>query len=412
MIKRFRRGLAVGVVATLSAAGAAAVITLGGGTAAADQDVYTPVTPLPSAQPGTVLKSAPATFSGATATKIQSLSRTAKDQPVAVRGLVLVPTAPWTGSGPRPIVGFAPFTFGMGAQCAPSKTLTGSGGDMIAMVQSQFVSSLLGKGFAVAETDYIGPWVSGQGEHPYVMRHAAGHAVLDAIRAAQQLPGTGLAPNGPVGVFGYSEGGGGAAAAIELAGAYAPELNMVGGYAGAPPADLGFLSSSLDGGFYAAFLGYALIGIYSAYPESDLVNLANPKGAELFLKASKTCTLDAVFGLSFTQTKTLTKDGRPVSAYLPQEPFKTIVAENKLGNVKPAAPMLVESSPMDDVIPNKIVKQLVADWCGKGATVKYQDLTTLAPIFSHVMGAFSSMGSGASYLADRFAGKPAPTSCG
>ncbi|MFC7617266.1 lipase family protein [Actinokineospora soli] len=382
-----------------------------GGTAVAADDVYTAPVPLPAGQPGDVIKSAPASFNGATATKVQYLTRDAKDQAVAVSGLVLVPTAPWTGPGQRPIVGFAPFTFGMGAQCAPSKTLTGQGGDIVSSVQGQFVSALLGKGFAVAQTDYIGPWVSGQGEHPYVMRASAGRAVLDGIRAAQRLPGGNLPTGGPVGVYGYSEGGGGAAAAIELASTYAPELKMVAGYAGAPPADLHVLSSSLDGGFYAAFLGFALIGIHRTYPEAGMLDLANQKGAQMFVEASKTCTMDAVFKFSFTQTSTLTKSGKPVSSFIAQEPFKSIVAQNRLGTVKPAAPMLVESSPMDDVIPNKVVKQLVADWCGQGGTVKYQDLTTFSPFFSHVMGAFSGMGSGANYLADRFAGKPAPNSC-
>ncbi len=38
--------------------------------------------------------------------------------------------------------------------------------------------------------------------------------------------------------WGYSQGGGAAASAAELASSYAPDLNVVGTYAGAPPADL------------------------------------------------------------------------------------------------------------------------------------------------------------------------------
>src|SRR5207247_2083723 len=128
--------------------------------------------------------------------------------------------------------------------------------------------------------------------------------------------------------------------------------------------------SSLDGSLYAGFLGFALVGINTSYPEARLVDLANPTGIQLFTEIRTKCTLDAVFGYGFRQTSSLTKDGRPVSAYITQEPFRTIVAENKLGNLRPSAPTLVEHSPIDDVLPYAQGKQLAKDWCAKGANVQ------------------------------------------
>ncbi len=49
------------------------------------------------------------------------------------------------------------------------------------------------------------------------MNQAQAHAVLDAVRAAAQVSGSGVAATAPVALAGYSQGGGAAAAAAELA---------------------------------------------------------------------------------------------------------------------------------------------------------------------------------------------------
>lgn len=239
----------------LGAVVALAILTIGAAPAGADTgDFYTPPSPLPAGQHGHALKTLPSTYSsqaGTTSTRGMYLSRDAHDQPMAVTGTVLVPSAPWGGPGARPIVAYAPFTAGMGDQCAVSKTIAGDGNsDLVSMVQTTFINSLLSKGFAVAQTDYQG--LGTPGEHSYVMRLPEAHAVLDVIRAAQELPGAGLSPEAPVGIDGYSEGGSGSAAAVELAPSYTPELKIAGAYAGAVPADLKVLASSLDGSLWAA----------------------------------------------------------------------------------------------------------------------------------------------------------------
>ncbi|RZQ60154.1 lipase family protein [Amycolatopsis suaedae] len=399
-----------GLIATVTLVAAALSIA----PATADTtSVYTAPATLPAGQNGDVIKSQPSNYPGAKSTRIQYLSRDNKNKPVAVSGTVLVPSNPWTGPGERPIVAYAPFTFGMGAQCAPSKTLAGEGArDMVSGFQATFVNALLGKGFAVAQTDYIGPWVEGSGDHPYVMRLSEAHTVLDVIRAAQRLPGTGLPANGPVGIAGYSEGGSAAAAAAELAATYAPELKVKGVYSGAPPADKAVLAKSLDGGMYVAFLGYALIGINQAYPEAKLMDLANPAGVQLFQQAKQTCTLPAVFQFMYKQSRTLTKNGQPVASFLAQPPFDAIVAENRIGTIKPAMPTMVQHSPLDDVIPVAVGKQMAKDWCAKGANVQWKDLVSFSPILSHALGMQSAAGEAAAWLTTVFNGQAGSGNCG
>lgn len=384
-----------------------------GGTTPVDAQApgfYTPPSPLPAGADGDVIKSEAITYANATATRIMYLSRDGHGQPMAVTGTVLVPDTAWTGPGPRPIVAYAPFTAGLADKCAVSRLLAGEPGDFVAGVQTNFVNALLAKGIAVAQTDYQG--LGTPGDHTYVMRLPQAHAVLDVIRAAQRLPGTGLPSDGPVGMAGYSQGGGASAAAVELAPSYAPELDIRGAYIGAPVADLGPLATSLDGSFYAAFLAFALIGIDANYDEVDLAALANDEGDRLIAEAKTVCTFDAVFRYAFRQTSSLTIDGKPVREHMPDEPFRTIVAENEVGNLDPEVPVLIEHSSFDDVLPQSQGKDLARGWCAKGATVQFNDLFTFIPLFVHLLQANTSATNAANWLAGRFNGTPATSNCG
>lgn len=414
MLDRIRRGLALAVAGSLLAV--VGVVSPAGGPAPAGAQAtgfYTPPSPLPAGRNGDVIKSERVTYTGAAtnAWRVMYLSRDAKNQPMPVTGTVLVPTAPWTGSGPRPIVAYAPFTAGMGDQCAVSKVVSGEVlGDLVSGVQTGFINALLAKGFAVAQTDYQG--LGTPGDHTYVMRLPQGQAVLDSLRAAQRLPGTGLPAAGPVGVAGYSQGGGASAAAAELEPTYAPELDLKGAYAAASPADLAVLGTSLDGSLYFGFLMFAVIGANSAYPEAGIFTKVNQQGIQAYVEANGVCTFDAVFRFPFRQTNTLTVDGRPLSAHMAEEPFRSIVAQNKLGQVRPGAPVLVEHAVFDDVLPYEQGKQMARDWCSRGGTVQFSDIWNLVPFFTHLFTASFATGNAANWLQQRFAGTAPTSNCG
>src|SRR5207237_1235757 len=78
----------------------------------------------------------------------------------------------------------------------------------------------LQRGWAVVVSDYEGP------QSAFGAARMAGHGVLDGIRAAEALSGTGLTgAQTPVGLWGYSGGGLATSWAAELAAGYAPDLN-------------------------------------------------------------------------------------------------------------------------------------------------------------------------------------------
>jgi len=372
---------------------------------------YTPPSPLPAGRDGDVIRSERITYANATGTRIMYLSRDVNNRPMAVTGTVLVPTAAWPGGGPRPIVAYAPFTAGMADQCAVSHLVAGeSFGDFTSGVQTGFINALLAKGIAVAQTDYQG--LGTPGDHTYVVRLPQGRAVLDSVRAARRLPGTGLPTNGPVGIAGYSQGGGASAAAAELAPTYAPDLDIRGAYVGAPPADLAAVARALDGSFYAGFLAFALIGVNAAYPQLNIPGLANEAGQQVLTQANTLCTFDAVLTFPFRQTTTLTRDGRSVPTYLGEEPYKAVVDQQKLGTVRPTAPVMVEHSSFDDVLPFAQGQQLARDWCARGANVQFRDLFTFIPLFAHLFQGGTAGTNAANWLAGRFGGTPATPNCG
>jgi pimeloyl-ACP methyl ester carboxylesterase len=320
-------------------------------------------------------------------------------KPVAVTGSVLVPSSPWRGPGSRPLVTYAVGTQGLADRCAPSRQLAAG-----SEYEGAFLSGLLARGYAVAVTDYEG--LGTPGVHTYMARRSQAAAVLDIVRAARQLPGSGVPAAGPVAVAGYSQGGGAAAAAVELAPAYAPELTLVGAVAGAVPADLAAVGESLDGGPYASFALYAVAGLATAH-DVDLDALLNEEGRERVRRVEGECVGDSIPQDAFVRSSTLTRDGRPLAAYFDEEPWRSVLADNVIGERRPAAPVLVTHSLADDVIPYAVGLDLARRWCGLGARVRFA--TTAVP--THVGGVVPNFAEEYAFLEARLAGLPTTSSC-
>ncbi|UVS81356.1 lipase family protein [Actinokineospora sp. UTMC 2448] len=375
---------------------------------AAAGSFYDPPATLP-ARDGDVIRAEPADFYldplkllkvDAEVNRVMYRTTDRDGSPIAVTGTVITPRGEWKGAGERPVIGYAVGTQGLGDHCAPSRQLA-----MGSEYEGPFLQGLLLRGYGVAITDYEG--LGTPGVHTYVNRVVSGRAVLDSIRAAQRLPDADLPDNGPVAIAGYSQGGGAAAAAAELAADYAPELKLKGVAASAIPADLQKVGVNLDGGLYAAFLGYAAVGLSAGYG-IDMDPFLNDRGRAVFAELEDHCTIQAVGRYAFTRSASLTADGEPLTDLLEDNPqFKAMVDEQLMGRVKPSVPVFVSHSRLDDVIPYGVGKKVVLDWCGKGARVKFDP--NLAP--THVGGAVAAYPATFAWLEGRFAGLPAPNNC-
>lgn len=337
----------------------------------------------------------------ATVTRMMYRTTDTFGTPVAVTGQLIVPKAAWAGTGPRPLVAWAPGTQGLGDQCAPSK-LMASGLEY----EGPFIAGLILRGYVVAVVDYEG--LGTPGIHSYMIREAQGHAVLDAARAALRLPDTGLTTASPIALTGYSQGGGASAAAAELAPSYAPELKVVGAAAGGVPGDLEMVAEKLDGTFYVGFMGYAIRSITDTY-DVALEQFANAKGIALMGELENECTVESMFEHAFTKSSSLTVDGRPIIDHMREPWLADVVQAQRIGvGLKPSVPTLVIHSYTDDVIPFEAGRGVAQRWCAQGANVRFQP--SLGP--GHVGGFLTSYGWSLAFLDDVFAGRTVQSNCG
>jgi hypothetical protein len=225
-------------------------------------------------------------------------------------------------------------------------------------------------------------------------------------RAAGRLPGTGLSPSNPVGLMGYSQGGGGAGWAVEMADTYAPELDVKGAAIGGVPGDLNATAEFLDGSFFVAFAFMAAIGLDATYPELDLDGYLNARGQDLLATSQDLCLVD-VDGFSTLINVAFTNiDDYTTTNPLTTTAWQTRLNETKLGGATPSAPVLQYHAILDEIVPLQQAADLRRTWCDDGATV---DWTTLPA--EHAIGLVQGQPLALTWLSARFAGIPTPGNC-
>lgn len=344
-------------------------------------------------------------------------------KPVQASATLYEPTAPWRGKGERPTIVFGPSTRGQGDQCAPSHAgmqlgsvgLSKAGSPTInASYEYSFYMMALRRGARVIVADLIG--LGMPGHHTYVNHIEEAHALLDAARSGLELA---HAPkDAPIGFAGYSQGGGASLSAAEYAERYAPDLNVAGTYAGAPPTDLPETMRSVDGSTIAHVLGYAINGFSERSPEFRDAVLAelNPRGIDFLRSAATSCMGDSVLMWGFTNTRMLTRTGESLSEIVKRKPIiKETLERQNLGKAVPNAPVMMASSPSDDLISHDQVRRTAGAYCSMGGTIDFIAAPGTATIprtgIDHAVPLYLEMPVGLQYLFDRFDGKPAPTNC-
>ncbi|WP_083982231.1 lipase family protein [Actinomadura hibisca] len=409
--KSARRGLGSALACVLSLAllqGPAAAAP-GVPPPPAKDPFYKPPSPLPAGRPGDVIRARPSVFTldpgrrspygGVKAWQLLYRSESATGGPIAVSGTVLVPAKPWARKGKRPLVSYAVGTRGLGDKCAPSYSLS-RGLDY----EELFIADALARGWAVAVTDMQG--LGTPGRHTYVVGRSQGKAVLNMARAAQRLPGTGLDTGGPVGIWGYSEGGGSAGWAAQLAASYAPELAVKGTVAGGIPGKMRKLLAH-NGGPFTLLLLMAAVGYDAAYPELDLDRYLNDRGRRMLAKYQDACVAHVDVLPLFLDTAF-----RRISDFTVRDPlddprWRARLDENDLGLIAPSAPVFDAQALLDEVIPYGQAEQVRRDWCARGANVTWQ----VYPVAEHLLGAVFAEPASVAFLDDRFHGRPTRGNC-
>ncbi len=364
---------------------------------------YTPPSTLPTGNPGSLIQYAPITLNlGSTAPAnsanvIMYLSTDQSGNPDVVTGTVILPTAPWTGSGPRPVVDYAFGTQGMAQNCAPSmQMVAGTEYDAAGVIGA------LQKGYAVVATDYVG-YTTG-GSPTYIIGQSEGHAVLDAVRAAVQIPNVGITLSNPVITWGFSQGGGASTWAAVLQPTYAPDVNLVGAAAGGVPANLGAVASFSSGSVDSAFVMYALMGFVGAYPsvisESGLFN-AQGLAMVKQLSTDGICTIN-VLSAPFTNVNVNNMINIPLSTLT-----STAVAEqSNLGSTPVKVPYFQYTGSQDQMVPVTQQFALKQQFCSEGVTDDYHLYDS-----DHLLTDLAATTDVLNWMQTILSGGPAPSTC-
>jgi hypothetical protein len=357
---------------------------------------YNPPDPLPAGSPGDIIWYRPAASpaAGAVAWQVLYLSTKADGSPTAVSGTVLVPTSAYPGT--RPVVGYAPGTQGWGPQCAPSKEMASGSFD------EQFaVNNLLAKGWAVTVTDY--PGLGTPGPEVYNVGIPEGYSVLDLLRAATRLPVAGLSASAPMGIEGYSQGGGAAGWAAQLHRRYAPELRLKGVAMGGTPANLQAVAANINGTIWFAFLAGTAIGFNAAYPSVNLNGYLNAAGRAAFGQLETMCQAQGLLTFAGKRIEDYTVGGvNPIN----DPPWKAVLDENDLGAIKPDVPVLQTHGLLDEIIPYGVEQSLHRQWCAMGVASQLDGY-----LGDHVLTALLDQGDTVNWLSGRLAGAPPPGNC-
>jgi pimeloyl-ACP methyl ester carboxylesterase len=363
-----------------------------------DDSFYTPPSPLPSGNPGDIVRWRPSVpllnLVNANAWQVMYLSTNARGQRNAVTGTVLVPKN--VNPATAPIVGFAVGTQGPAFKCTPSKAI-----ERGTLYDQGAVDKLITSGYAVALTDYEG--YSPTTTPTYITGQSEGPAVIDSVRAAQRLPSAGLSTGAKVAFQGYSQGGGAAMWAAEKQPAYAPELNLVGVAAGGVPSDLNAVAALLDGGIGFGFLAFAALGLDAAYPELDLESYLNDTGRTELAKArQEACVAELLTNYAFKRTSDFTTTNP-----LPTPAWQARLAQNKLGNGTIRVPVFQYHAAFDEIVATPQAETLMRTYCAKGVRLTWQTY-----IAEHALGIIAGGDDAFAFIQDRIAGRPATSTCG
>ena len=197
-------------------------------------------------------------------------------EPIEVSGLILAPDL--NSEESRPVLSVAHGTVGLADQCAPSRQEP--------LANLELIRPFIEAGWVVVASDFEG--LGSDGIHHYIVGESEARGVFDIVRAAKNIEG--INADGPLVVWGHSQGGHAALHASQRWLDLAPELNLVGVAAGAPPSQFPLLRSFLQSGPFQGYLVMVGASFGSAYPELDYESLIKSEYLPLLEELEKGCT--------------------------------------------------------------------------------------------------------------------------
>lgn len=301
------------------------------------------------------------------------------------------------------VVAYLSYYDGLSNTCDPSYTLQ----DDSINGEKAVIGTLLESGYTVTVPDFEGEtldWAAG---------HEAGWSTLDAIRATESnldLPAT-----TKVATIGYSGGSFAGEWAAELAPTYAKSVNLIGTAIGGIPANMRSLvnyvnsDADTDRDKWFGVIPAATVSLGRAVgKEAEFNSLLTAEGQADAAYVADKCIGDFADAYPGKHLSDIIKPGVD---FLNTPDVKAIVDRNQMGtDGTPTSPLFMFNGNNDGlgdgVMPLADVKALAAKYCDAGLPVQFSEAKG-----PHATVGNTFMQQGLAYIADRFAGKAAPSNC-
>ncbi|GAB7071629.1 lipase [Mycobacterium hodleri] len=317
------------------------------------------------------------------------------NQPTRVTGTVFAPKGK-PPEGGWPIIAYGHPTTGVVSGCAPSSSTTLSN-------LSSTVLQLVEAGYVVAMSDY-----QGLGDdstyHPYLDATTAGYNLVDSVRAARKVVAD---TSNRWAAFGLSQGAQAAWAANELNAAYGAGLDLVGTASVSPPLNV---SSFVDDAANRALSkeqepAYQAL-LASLKNEDPTLNLDDYRRGVVAEKWDVLLQCD--FRDIDERTRAvgeITSDDLVPSSPAAADALRDLLRADDLPRRPLTAPAFVVYGGQDVLIPPSWTDAALQNACDMGDVVRVD----MQPDRGHSDVDVSPV---LPWIADRFAGDPAPNSCG
>ena len=333
---------------------------------------------------------------GMQAWRVRYWTSDGSNRPRQVTGMVVAPREAMPPQ-PRPVLAWTHGTWGVASRCAPS-------------LSPNFWSvtpalDAVKRGYVVVAPDYAG--LGSDGVHPFLVGEDTARAVLDGVRATREIAGA--AAGNRFAVWGESQGGHAALWTAQRR-SYAPDVELLGAAAAAPPTDL---LQNLDLSpnksvrtFFMAYIGYSwsvhygtpMTAFGNAQTQGIMTRLAQNNCIELHTKPK----LGTILGILTLQGRWAKLDMAKV------QPWANLSRRNSPATSGIGLPLLIAQNPKDDLVAPSVTRAHARALCRNRERVRWINIAGSG----HATSAKDSAAITLDWIDNRFAGRPARSDCG
>ncbi len=318
-----------------------------------------------------------------------------RDQLTQATGIVIAPRAV-APARPRRVIAWTHGAWGVAEKCAPSLSPN--------FFAATAAIEAVREGYIVVAPDY--PGLGSINQHPFLVGPDTARSVLDAVRAVRKMAG--MEAGSDFAVWGESQGGHAALWTASEAKSYAPELNVVGTAAAAPPTDLAAnLREGSDKNARALLLSFALHSWSTLYGFSmdDIASRAN-QGIISRLALNNCVSLDkkpklgTILGIVTVARATRQKDIATI------EPWGSFARANSADAARVPGPLLIAQSRKDTIVAPSVTRKFAKAACRRGTEIHWIDMSG-----DHGNSARESAVATLAWIDARFNGTTPPNDC-